>query len=130
MLIISVFWALTVLTPLAVFVSNGYLMGVLFAAMAFLPPAANTTINTYQLLYTPDELRGRLGGVLGVVAGLAAAIGPALGGWLADALPGNAAVLTCAGAIAVVTLLSTFSTTLRSFPAVAEVPSLEETSGS
>src|SRR5437764_6215115 len=129
-LIISVFWALTVLTPLAVFVSNGYLMGVLFAAMAFLPPAANTTINTYQLLYTPDELRGRLGGVLGVVAGLAAAIGPALGGWLADALPGNAAVLTCAGAIAVVTLLSTFSTTLRSFPAVAEVPSLEETSGS
>jgi MFS family permease len=125
-LIIGVFWALTALTPLAVFVRSGYLMGGLFAAMAFLTPAANTTINTYQLLYTPDELRGRLGGVMGVTGGLAAAIGPALGGWLVDTLPGSAAVLTCAGAIAVVTLLTTASPALRGFPAAAE---LEETPG-
>jgi MFS family permease len=126
LLIIGVFWGLTLLTPLAVFVHDGYLMGLLFAAMAFLAPAANTTINTYQLLYTPDELRGRLGGVMGVTGGLAAAFGPALGGWLVDLLPDSAAVLTCAGAIAVVTVLTTFSRTLRGFPAVAEAPELEE----
>src|SRR5207249_3144524 len=80
--IIGVFWILTVLTPLAVFIDNGYLMGALFAAMAFLAPTANTTIHTYQLLLTPDGLRGRLSGVMGVATGAAAAVGPALGGLL------------------------------------------------
>lgn len=127
--IIGVFWALTVLTPLAVFVHNGYILGALFAAIAFLPPAANTTISTYQLLFTPDHLRGRLGGVLGVTGGLAAALGPALGGWLIELLPGPAAVLTCTAAIATVTLLTTFSGTLRGFPAAAELRELEETPG-
>ncbi|UJW29834.1 MFS transporter [Saccharothrix sp. AJ9571] len=116
LMIIGVFWALTVLTPFAVFVHNGYLMGALFAAMAFLPPAANTTINTYQLLLTPDELRGRLGGAMGVAGGVAAAVGPALGGWLADTLPGEVAVLVCTGAIAGVTLFATANPTLRRFP--------------
>ncbi|MGV9295668.1 MFS transporter [Amycolatopsis sp. NPDC003676] len=128
-LVIGVFWALTVLTPLAVLVHNGYVMGALFAAIAFLPPAANTAIATYQLLSTPDGLRGRLGGVLGVTGGLAAAAGPALGGWLVEALPAVSAVLACTGSIAVVTLLSTFSGTLRGLPAAPRVRELEETSG-
>ncbi|GAB2781040.1 MFS transporter [Amycolatopsis magusensis] len=127
LVVAGVFWALTALTPLAVFVHSGYLMGVLFAAIAFLPPAANTAISTYQLLSTPDELRGRLGGVLGVTGGLAAALGPALGGWLVEALPGTTAVLVCAGAIAVVTLLATTSGTLR---ATARPRELEGTPGS
>ncbi|OXM56487.1 MFS transporter [Amycolatopsis thailandensis] len=118
-LIAGVFWALTVLTPLAIFVHSGYLMGLLFAGIAFLPPAANTAISTYQLLTTPDELRGRLGGVLGVTGGLAAALGPALGGWLVEFLPGSTAVLACAGAIAVVTLLTTFNRTLRGLSATS-----------
>ena len=74
--IVSVFWVLTVLTPVAVVVDGGYLMGLLFAAMAVLPPTANTTIITAQLLLTPDEMRGRLSAVLGVVTGVAAAAGP------------------------------------------------------
>ncbi len=125
LLIAGVFWALTALTPLAVFVHSGYLMGVLFAVIAFLPPAANTTISTYQLLFTPDHLRGRLGGVLGVTGGLAAALGPALGGWLVEALPGPAAVLACAAAIALVTLLTTCSGTLRGFPAATQARELD-----
>ncbi|MGW7535469.1 MFS transporter [Amycolatopsis sp. NPDC054798] len=128
-LVIGVFWALTALTPLAVFVGNGYVMGALFAAIAFLPPAANTAIATYQLLSTPDNLRGRLGGVLGVTGGLAAAAGPALGGWLVEAVPAVPAVLVCSGSIAVVTLLTTFSGTLRGLPAAPRVRELEETSG-
>lgn len=114
--IIGVFWALTLLTPLAVFISNGYLMGALFAAMAFLLPTANTTIDTYQLLLTPDELRGRLGGVMGVVVGGAGAAGPALGGLLAEVLSATEAVLLCAAGIGIVTVLSALSPTLRKFP--------------
>jgi MFS family permease len=114
--IAGVFWALTALAPLAVFVSNGYLMGALFAGMALLAPTANTVITTHQLLRTPDELRGRLSGVMNVVVGTAAALGPALGGVLAQLLPGPGAVLLCAGGIAVITVLVTVHPVLRAYP--------------
>jgi MFS family permease len=114
--IIGVFWILTALTPLAVFISNGYVVGALFAAMAFLTPTANTTISTYQLLLTPDGLRGRLSGLMGVVTAAAAAAGPAVGGLLMELVSGNQAVLLCAAGILVVTVLTTISPTLRAFP--------------
>ncbi|MCA1704773.1 MAG: MFS transporter, partial [Actinobacteria bacterium] len=122
--IVAVFWVLTALTPLAVFISNGYVMGALFGSMAFLAPTANTTIVTYQLLLTPDELRGRMSGVIGMVTGIAGAVGPALGGLLMEVVSGNYAVLLCAAGIGAVTLVGTISPTLRKFPrhATAEVP--------
>ncbi|MGH3782759.1 MAG: MFS transporter [Pseudonocardiaceae bacterium] len=114
--IIGVFWAVTLLTPLAVFISNGYVIGLLFAAIAFLAPTANTTIATYQLVLTPDELRGRMSSVMGLVIGSAAVAGPALGGVLLEEVSDNQAVLLCAAGIGVVTVLGTISPTLRRFP--------------
>jgi MFS family permease len=115
--IAGVFWVLTALTPVAILVGDsGYLMGVLFFAMALLPPTANTTIITRQLLLTPDELRGRLSGVIGLTTGLAAAVGPVLGGFLAAAVSAEHAVLLCAGGIAAATALVTISPTMRGFP--------------
>lgn len=114
--IAGVFWALTLLAPLALVVHNGYLMGALFAGMALLAPTANTTITTHQLLHTPDELRGRLSGVMNVVVGTAAALGPALGGVLVELVSGSTAVLLCAGGIAVVTVLVTVHPVLRAYP--------------
>jgi MFS family permease len=114
--IIGVFWALTLLAPVAAFVNSGYLMGGLLAAMAFLAPTANTTIGTYQLLLTPDGLRGRLSGVMGVASGVAAAAGPALGGVLMEVFAGDQAVLVCAAGMAIVTVLATGSSTMRAFP--------------
>jgi predicted MFS family arabinose efflux permease len=118
--IVSVFWVLAVLTPVAVLVEGGYLMGLLFAAMAVLPPTANTTIITAQLLLTPDGMRGRLSAVMGVVTGVAAAAGPALGGVLVEMVPGDHAVLLCAGGMAVAALLVAVSPTLRRFPRSAD----------
>jgi MFS family permease len=114
--IIAVFWVMAALTPVAAFVGNGYLLGVLLAAMALLPATANTTIITRQLLLTPDDLRGRLSSVLGIVTGVAAALGPALGGLLATAVSSTLAVLVCAGGIAAAAVAATLSPTLRSFP--------------
>ncbi|HEV2782816.1 MAG TPA: MFS transporter [Actinophytocola sp.] len=114
--IVGVCWILTALTPISVFVSSGYLMGLLLAAMAFLAPTTNTAIDTYQLLVTPDELRGRLSGVMGVAGGIAAAAGPAAGGALLELVPGNQVMLLCAGGIALLTLSITVSPTMRSFP--------------
>jgi MFS family permease len=126
--IAAVFWVLAALTPLAVFVHNGYLMGALFFAMALLPPTANTTIMTQQLLLTPDELRGRMSSGIGLATGIAGALGPVLGGVLTAAVSASQAVLLCASGIAVVTVLVTLSPTLRSFPR-HEVPEDEPDSG-
>ncbi len=126
--IIAVFWVMAALTPVAAFVSSGYLLGVLLAAMALLPATANTTIITRQLLLTPDDLRGRLSSVLGLVTGVAAVLGPVLGGLLTAAVSGTVAVLVCAGGIAAAAVVATLSPTLRSFPrhpVVAEPPAAE-----
>jgi MFS family permease len=115
--IAAAFWALTLLTPVAiVVVHNGYLMGALFAFMAVFPPTANTTIVTEQLLLADDAMRGRLSAVLGVATGVAGAVGPALGGVLVQALPGGGAVLVCAAGMAAVTVVVTVNPTLRRFP--------------
>jgi predicted MFS family arabinose efflux permease len=114
--IIAVFWVITFLTPLAVFISNGYILGVVFAAMTFLAPTATTTVDTYQLLLTPDELRGRMSSVMGVLIGSAAVAGPALAGFLMEVIPDNQAVLLCTAGIGAVTVLGSISPTLRKFP--------------
>ncbi|MGH3799014.1 MAG: MFS transporter [Pseudonocardiaceae bacterium] len=114
--IIAVFWVLAALTPVAAFVHSGYLLGMLLAAMAVLPPTANTTIITRQLLLTPDDRRGRLSSVLSIVTGVAATLGPVLGGLLATAVSGALAVLVCAGGIAAAAVVATLSPTLRRFP--------------
>jgi len=118
--IAAVFWVLTALTPVAYFVSNGYVMGGLFALMTLLAPTANTTISTHQLLMTPDAMRGRLSGVVSVVLGVAGALGPALGGLLTEFLSADRAVLVCAVGIALVTAFVTINPTLRRYPAQQE----------
>lgn len=114
--IASVFWVLTALTPVALVIRNGYLMGALFLGMALLPPTANTTITSRQLLSTPDHLRGRLTGVVGLVTGVAGAVGPVLGGTLIQLISGSQAVVVCAAGMAAITVVVTASPTLRRFP--------------
>jgi MFS family permease len=120
--IMAVFWLVTLLTPITIFARNGYLLGALFAGMAFLAPTANTTINTHQLLLTPDSLRGRLMGVMSVFVGGAAALGPAAGGILIEFVSGEAAVLWCAAGMAAISLLVTLNPALRRFPRHADDP--------
>jgi uncharacterized protein YbdZ (MbtH family) len=116
--IASVFWILTLLTPVAVFIHNGYLLGALLFAMALLPPTANTTITARQLLIAPDDMRGRLSGALGLMVGGAAAVGPMLGGVLIGLVPGSEAVLICAAGMAAITAVVTVSPTLHRFPQI------------
>ena len=114
--ILSVFWALTVLTPVAVIAHNGYAFGALFGCMAFFAPIANTTIDTYQLLITPDGMRGRMNAAMDLLTGIAGVAGPTLGGILLEMFSSEHAVLVCAAGLGVATLLATFNPTLRGFP--------------
>lgn len=124
--IVGVFWALTALMPMALLIHNGYVMGLLFAAMAFLAPTASTTIFTYQLLLTPDELRGRVTGAITVALGGAAVAGPAVGGAVAQALPTGTAVLLCAAGTAALTVFATVNPSLRDFPRLETADTKQE----
>ncbi|MFC5720645.1 MFS transporter [Streptomyces gamaensis] len=113
--VLLVFWAMAALTPVTLTTDNGLIMGLVLAGIAFLAPTANTAISTYQLLTTPDELRGRLGGVIGLCAGVSSALGPAVGGILMELTGETPAIWVCTVGVAILAATVTISPTLRGF---------------
>ncbi|GLZ36655.1 MFS transporter [Actinokineospora sp. NBRC 105648] len=118
-ILIGFSWLAAVLVAAMALVPAGILLGVLLGGAMFGVPVANTTVLTYQLMSTPDALRGRLSSIAGFCSGGAGALGPLAGGLLAGA-GGATGLLVCAGALAVVALATTLSPAVRAFPAHAE----------
>lgn len=109
-------WIAAIMTLLMIAVPGGLALGAILGVVAFFAPVANTTIITYQMMITPDELRGRLAGITGLSAGAAGALGPLLGGILMTAAGGSTGVLLCAAALTAVAIGATLNPTLRRFP--------------
>lgn len=111
-------WIAAVMTSTMVLVPGGLMLGAILGVVAFFAPVANTTIITYQMMVTPDELRGRLSGVIGLCTGVAGALGPLLGGILMAGMGQHSStgVLLCATCLIMIALGATFSPTLRRFP--------------
>lgn len=109
-------WIAAAMTATMAIVPGGLLLGVILGVVALFAPVANTTIITYQMVITPDELRGRLAGIVGLCTGVAGALGPLVGGVLMSAIGGTSGVLACAVALAAIALGATLSPTLRRFP--------------
>ncbi|MEV7516689.1 MFS transporter [Streptomyces diastaticus] len=120
--VLMVFWAMAVLAPVSLTVTDGPLLGLLLAGMAFFAPTANTAVSTYQLLTTPDRLRGRLSGIIGLVSGVSAALGPLAGGLTMEWAGPRWAIVAAAAGTALVAVVATLSPTLRGF-----TPSEDET---
>jgi MFS family permease len=80
-------------------------------------PVTVTTVMTYQMSVTADELRGRLSGMVGLFTGAAGALGPIAGGALAGTGDGTTGLMACAATAAVIAVGATLSPTLRRFPA-------------
>jgi MFS family permease len=115
-------WIVTGAATAMAMVPLGLPLGLLLGLAAVAAPIANTTVLTYQLLLTPDGLRGRLSSVAGFCSGGAGAVGPAAGGALLAATGSAAAsFLACAVALALVALGATLSPVLRRFPAAVEL---------
>lgn len=132
--ITGVVWVVTLLLPLMALVTSPIAAGLLLAIGAFVAPLANTTIMTHQLLLTPDEMRGRLGGAMGMLDGVSGTIGPALGGILVQFGGSRFALFVLAGLCLVPALIAALSPTLRHFrgaedPADAETKAEEEPAG-
>ncbi|MFB9907695.1 MFS transporter [Allokutzneria oryzae] len=113
--ITGVIWGFVIVAPLLAFSPSLPVTGGLLAVAAFLAPTANTAIVTYQMLLTPEELRGRVGGAMGLLDSVGGALGSLVGGVLMELVGGRAALLACAGLLVVPALLAAFSPTLRAF---------------
>ncbi|GAA2299251.1 MFS transporter [Streptomyces caniferus] len=127
--VVLTFWAMAVLAPVTLATGNGIVMGLVLAGIAFLAPTANTAVSTYQLLTTPDRLRGRLSGVIGLIAGISTALGPLTGGLLMECVGARWAILLSTLGIAVLAVTVTLSPTLRGFGKLAATPPAEDGTG-
>ncbi|WP_260639564.1 MFS transporter [Streptomyces angustmyceticus] len=127
--VVLTFWTMAVLAPVTLTTGNGIVMGLVLAGIAFLAPTANTAVSTYQLLTTPDHLRGRLSGVIGLVAGISTALGPVVGGLLMECAGARWAILLSAFGIAVLAVTVTLNPTLRGFGESPALPPAEDGPG-
>lgn len=124
-IVIGFSWLLAAATAAMVVLPSGLPFGLLLGVAAFLAPAANTTALTYQMMVTPDEMRGRLSSVAGLCSGIAGALGPMVGGVLMTVANGRSGVLACAAVLVVIAALTTLSPTLRRFPRTAHTASAD-----
>lgn len=117
-IIIGFSWTAAGLTALMAAVPSGIPLGLLLGGIAFFAPVVNTAIMTYQMVITPNELRGRLSSIVGLCTGVASAIGPMVAGILISALGVTRIMLVSAAVLAVVALLTTLLPTFRRFPKI------------
>lgn len=127
--VLVVFWAMAVLAPLSLTASSGPVLGLFLTGMAFFAPTANTAVSTYQLLATPDRLRGRLSGIIGLVSGVSAALGPMAGGLAMEWMGARWAIVAAAVGTAVTAVIATLSPTLRGFSPPGGGPEPEREDG-
>ncbi|SFB04728.1 Predicted arabinose efflux permease, MFS family [Amycolatopsis marina] len=122
--IVALTWLSGVLIPLIAVVPAGYWYGVLLGVMAFLTPTATSSVQSYQMLSTPDELRGRLSGTAHLFGGVGQSLGPLAGG-LVVAVDPTLAVLACAAIMLVIATSVTVSPSLRDLPKVLAARELD-----
>lgn len=114
-------WLWLLLVPLLAMVHEALLLGVVFAAMAFVGPLWNVAISAYQIAVTPDRIQGRVLAAAGMIAFGAVPLGSLTGGVLLGAVGATTTVWLLTlwmGILAMTTLLS---------PSVRKAPDLAET---
>ena len=114
--ILAAMWTIAALMPLAAVLGDVFAIGGVLACAAFLAPTASTAITTYQLLHTPEHLRGRMAAAVSTAVGGAAVAGPAIGGVLADLTPPTTAILLFAAGPALCAVATTLTPSLRTLP--------------
>ncbi|KAA6213462.1 MFS transporter [Streptomyces albofaciens JCM 4342] len=118
-------WGAAVLVPLLAVVPLGYASGLVLAGVALLAPTASAIVTTYQMLVTPDGMRGRLAGVIGISMSAGSALGPLIGGVLLETAGGTATVLVCTAVFGVLALVVSFAPAVRTFPRPKELEAAE-----
>ncbi|AUS77191.1 MFS transporter [Actinoalloteichus sp. AHMU CJ021] len=125
-IVIGFAWVTAVVIALMALVPEGLALGVLLGTAALLAPVANTTVATYQLLVTRDELRGRLSGITGLASGAAGSLGPLLSTGALALFGVGGSLLALAIAMAAVGTGALVNRTLRHFPTLRSSSEITE----
>ena len=118
--VIGANWVWALLMPPMAFVHSPYVLGALFAVMAFVGPAWNVVIGAYQLQLTPDRLLARVSSAELLVAFGAIPLGSLAAGFLLEWLGAADATLVLAGAMVAVAVAASASTGVRGAPTLEE----------
>ncbi|MFJ1705648.1 MFS transporter [Kitasatospora sp. NPDC088346] len=103
----------TVLFPLAVFLKNPLLFGLVITPMSFIGAMWTIAVVSFQVEVTPDEMQGRIASVIGIVAFGTLPLGALIGGYTLQAFGFRASVLACSAVMLLLTLAAVASPSLR-----------------
>jgi predicted MFS family arabinose efflux permease len=119
-IVIGANWVWAALVPLFALATNPYVLGAIFALTAFVGPAWNVIIGSYQLSLIPDRVLARVMSVDLLFAYGAIPLGALGGGLLSAWLGGGTAALVLAAVIVATAIVASAS------PAIRRAPTLEE----
>jgi MFS family permease len=121
--IISISWIVTFLWPLYLVAPNPVILGIITAAIYMVAPIYLVTQQTYRLLLTPDELRGRVNSVFRLITLSGVPVGLGLGGTTLQFISPRAAVIVFSACMLAVAISVTLSDQVRNVHPVAEAQS-------
>ena len=113
-------WVWALLMPLVAVVSSPYVLGGVFAVMAFVGPAWNVVIGSYQLSITPDRLLGRVASAEVLVAYGAIPLGSLAAGFLLSSIGATKTAMALSAFMLLLAVSATWSRAIRGAPALAE----------
>ena len=114
-------WVWAVLMVPVAFTTNIAVLGILFGLMAFVGPAWNVVVGSYQLAVTPDHLRGRVASVETLVAFGAIPLGSLVAGLTLEAVGSTACVFALAAWMILLAAAATASPAVRRMSARSPV---------
>jgi MFS family permease len=115
-LVVTVAWSFVPIVVPMVLWTNPAVVAAALAFGLFLNPAGNAGGQTYRLAHTPSELQGRAASASSFMSTSVMWLAPLLGGVLLETVGGPAAVAVIGGLVALVALVPTLSTSIRSVP--------------
>jgi MFS family permease len=115
-LVVTVAWSFVPIVVPMVLWNNPAVVAAALAFGLFLNPAGNAGGQTYRIAHTPSGLQGRAASASSFMSTSVMWLAPLLGGVLLETVGGPAAVAVIGGLVALVALVPTLSTSIRSVP--------------
>lgn len=110
---ISMLWLEALMFPLYAIAPNALVMGLIAAAEELVGPIYTVSLDTYRLVATPDELRGRMSSTVQLVIQGAQSVGAIVGGLLIQEVGGRGSALLLGGWLLLLAIATTLNKRVR-----------------
>lgn len=111
--VVGASWIWAALVPLVAVAPGPIALGAIFCLIAFLGPAWNVAIGTYQMLLTPDAMVGRVMSAGGLFSFGAIPLGSLAAGVLLEKMGSTSSILVLSAVLVVLAAVATASRSIR-----------------